>query len=215
MTGARFDVVVVAYANRDTIEECITRVRALRGVGELVVIDHGTDGTADGSGHWTATLPAMPAGGPYTLIASGGGKSETASDVLVGDVFLCTGQSNMALSQRAVNNAAQDARTATDSQIRQLSIATTGSTSPLSTFATKVGWTVESPETVPNFSASCWYFVRDLKKTVNVPMGMVVAAWGGARVRACGAWMRARRRGNGDGREGSWWSCPLFNLLIN
>jgi sialate O-acetylesterase len=141
------------------------------------------DGTADSSGHWTVTLPAMPAGGPYTLTASGGGKSETASDVLVGDVFLCTGQSNMALSQRAVNNAAQDARTATDSQIRQLSIATTGSTSPLSTFATKVGWTVESPETVPNFSASCWYFVRDLKKTVNVPMGMVVAAWGGARVR--------------------------------
>jgi sialate O-acetylesterase len=142
-----------------------------------------TDATADSSGHWTATLPTMSAGGPYTLTASGDGKTETANDVLVGDVFLCTGQSNMALTQRAVANAALDARTATDGQVRQLSIATTGSTTPLSTFATKVSWTVESPETVPNFSASCWYMVRELKKTANVPMGMVVAAWGGARVR--------------------------------
>ena len=47
MTAAEFDVVVVAYASRDTIEECITRVRGLPGVGDLVVVDHGTDGTAD------------------------------------------------------------------------------------------------------------------------------------------------------------------------
>jgi len=140
-------------------------------------------GTADASGHWTATLPAMQAGGPYTLTATGGGKSETASDVLVGDVFLCTGQSNMALAQAAAANAALDARNATDGQVRLLNIANNGSTTPLATFANKVGWTVESPDTVPRFSASCWYMVRELKKTVNVPMGMVVAAWGGARIR--------------------------------
>jgi sialate O-acetylesterase len=139
--------------------------------------------TADAGGHWTATLPAMPAGGPYTLTATGGGKSESASDVLVGDVFLCTGQSNMALAQAAAANAALDARGATDSQVRQLNIATDGSITPLSSFANKVSWTVEAPDTVPRFSASCWYFVRELKKTVDVPMGMVVAAWGGARIR--------------------------------
>jgi sialate O-acetylesterase len=139
--------------------------------------------TADSNGHWTATLPAMPAGGPYTLTATGGGKSQTASDVLVGDVFFCTGQSNMALTQRAAGNAIADSRTATDSQIRQLSIANNASTTPLASFANKVAWTVETPETVPNFSASCWYMVRELKQTVHVPMGMVVAAWGGARIR--------------------------------
>jgi len=139
--------------------------------------------TADASGHWTATLPEMNAGGPYTLTASGGGRRETASDILVGDVFFCAGQSNMALAQAAAGNAAADSRTANDSQIRQLSIPNNASITPLASFANKVTWTVETPDTVPRFSASCWYMVRELKKTVNVPMGMVVAAWGGARIR--------------------------------
>ncbi|MBV9548103.1 MAG: 9-O-acetylesterase [Alphaproteobacteria bacterium] len=140
-------------------------------------------GTADSSGHWLATLPAMQAGGPYTLTATGGGKSETANDVLVGDVFLCTGQSNMAFGQSGAANAAADARGATDSQVRQLNIPTNASIAPLASFANRVNWTVESPDTVGRFSAACWYMVRDLKKTQNVPMGMVVAAWGGARIR--------------------------------
>jgi sialate O-acetylesterase len=139
--------------------------------------------TADASGHWLATLPALPAGGPYTLTATGGGKTETAQDVLLGDVFLCTGQSNMAFGQNGAANAAADARGATDGQVRQLNIPTNASIAPLSSFANRVTWTVESPETVGRFSASCWYMVRALKKTVNVPMGMVVAAWGGARIR--------------------------------
>jgi sialate O-acetylesterase len=125
----------------------------------------------------------MPAGGPYTLTASSGGRTETAGDVLLGDVFLCTGQSNMALTQSAAANAVADSRAATDTQIRQLSIPNNASLAPLSTFANKVGWTVEAPDTVPRFSATCWYMVRALKKTVHVPMGMVVAAWGGARIR--------------------------------
>lgn len=135
------------------------------------------------NGHWSATLPAMPAGGPYTLTATANGESRTASDVLIGDVFLCAGQSNMALTQRAAAGAALDAQQATDGEIRQLSISNIARTAPISTFATSARWVVGSPQTVGDFSASCYYFVRELKKTVNVPMGMVVAAWGGARVR--------------------------------
>ena len=56
----------------------------------------------------------MAAGGPYTLTASANGETRTASDVLVGDVFFCSGQSNMAFSQRQAQGAAEDARTATD-----------------------------------------------------------------------------------------------------
>src|SRR5436190_19974777 len=55
---------------------------------------------ADAGGQWSVTLPAMSEGGPYTLRASAGGESQQISDVLVGDVFLCTGQSNMQLSLR-------------------------------------------------------------------------------------------------------------------
>ena len=60
---------------------------------------------APASGQWQATLPAMPAGGPYTLQVSSAGQSQQASDILVGDVFLCTGQSNMQLSVRFAANA--------------------------------------------------------------------------------------------------------------
>ena len=60
---------------------------------------------ADKDGQWRAALPAMPAGGPYTLHVSSGGDSQDVQDVLLGDVFLCTGQSNMQVSVRGAANA--------------------------------------------------------------------------------------------------------------
>ena len=138
---------------------------------------------AGADGHWIATLPATTAGGPYTLTAAANGESRTASDVLVGDVFLCAGQSNMGFSQRQAQGAADDTRSATDAQIRQLTIGTNASLVPRQTFASAVRWVVGSPETVGNFSAACYYFARELKRTANTPVGIVVAAWGGARVR--------------------------------
>ncbi len=140
--------------------------------------------TADDRGHWLATLPAMGAGGPYTLTATAGGVSQTVNDVLIGDVLLCTGQSNMQLAVRAAADAALEMRAATDNQIRQFTIATHESLTPLDSFADPTQWTVESPDTAGNFSASCFYMARELKKTTHVPIGMVVSAWGGSRVRA-------------------------------
>jgi len=154
--------------------------------GAAVTVTLGTlsvQARAGADGRWRAKLPAMPAGGPYSLSATANGETRTAEDVLLGDVFFCAGQSNMAFSQRQAQGAAEDARAAVDGQIRQLTISTNASLTRLETFATSVRWVVGSPETVGSFSAACYYFVRELKKTVNVPMGMVVAAWGGARVR--------------------------------
>jgi sialate O-acetylesterase len=135
-------------------------------------------------GHWQLSLPAMTAGGPYTLRAESGGAAEQISDLLIGDVFLCTGQSNMQLTVSRVQNAEMEARNATDSNIRQLTIATHESVSPLSTFATPVEWMVASPGTASRFSASCYFFARELRKAQQVPVGLVVSAWGGSRVRA-------------------------------
>jgi sialate O-acetylesterase len=138
---------------------------------------------AAADGRWTATLPAMAAGGPYTLSASANGETSTANDVLVGDVYFCSGQSNMAFSQRQADGASADAQNATDGQIRQFTVPARASLTPQSGFATATRWVVGSPETVGSFSAACYYFVRELKETANVPMGLVVAAYGGARLR--------------------------------
>ncbi|EQB33787.1 sialate O-acetylesterase [Sphingobium ummariense] len=140
---------------------------------------------AGADGHWTLTLPAMPAGGPFTLQArSSSGETQAIADVLVGDVFLCSGQSNMAFAVKGADNAAAEMAAATDGTIRSLTVRTKDSVTPLDSFADPVAWTPASPETVGDFSASCYFFARELKKTEKVPVGLVTAAWGGSRVRA-------------------------------
>ena len=154
--------------------------------GAAVTVSLGTvsaEARAGSDGHWRATLPAMTAGGPYTLTATANGETSRASDVLVGDVFLCAGQSNMAFTQRQADGAAEDARTATDAQIRHLTVPPDASVTPRQTFARSVHWVAASPETVGGFSAACYYFARELKKTANVPIGLVNASYGGARLR--------------------------------
>src|ERR1041385_4692399 len=66
----------------------------------VTIAGNRTEARAAADGRWSATLPALAAGGPYTLTAAANGETKSASDVLVGDVFFCSGQSNMAFSQR-------------------------------------------------------------------------------------------------------------------
>src|SRR6188768_113019 len=108
---------------------------------------------ADANGHWSARLPALGAGGPYTLAATANGETKTATDILVGDVFLCSGQSNMGFSQRQAQGAAEDARSATDAGIRHFTVPASASLTPRPTFAGSARWIVGSPETVGSFSA--------------------------------------------------------------
>jgi sialate O-acetylesterase len=134
-------------------------------------------------GFWRAALPAMPAGGPYTLHVTSGAQSQDVHDVLVGDVFLCTGQSNMAMSVKGAANANFEIAAATDNQVRELSVDRVASATELETFQTPVSWKVESPQSAGDFSASCFYFARELRKHVSTPVGLITVAWGGTRVR--------------------------------
>lgn len=154
--------------------------------GADVAVSLGTESAtahADADGGWSTTLPALPAGGPYTLSARSGADSQDVHDVLVGDVFLCTGQSNMQVSVHYAANATAEIAAAKDDQVRELSVDRVPSAVALKTFTSPVAWKVELPQTVGDFSASCFYFARELRKAVKVPVGLVTAAWGGTRVR--------------------------------
>lgn len=142
---------------------------------------------ADAAGRWSATLPAMDAGGPYELTAqTAGGVRRTARDVLIGDVWLCSGQSNMVLQvHRALDSRSEIANSANDS-IRMLTVALADSIVPLETFKAPVQWLVAARATVPEFSATCFYFARELQKTVRVPMGLINSSWGGSSIQT---WM--------------------------
>ena len=89
--------------------------------------------TADRSGAWHVTLPAMAAGGPYTLTASSASGRATANDVLVGDVWLCSGQSNMELQVSRALNSYNDTQTANDPQLRVLTVPRRTAGTPQST----------------------------------------------------------------------------------
>lgn len=146
-----------------------------------------TNAHADNKGHWTAVLPAMKFGGPHELkVKTGDGASQAAHDVLVGDVWLCSGQSNMVLQvHRALDSRAEIARSDNDS-IRMLTVALHSSLAPLEHFSSPVRWQKAAPATVPEFSAACYYFARELQRTVQVPMGLINAAWGGSKIQT---WM--------------------------
>lgn len=139
---------------------------------------------ADADGRWEALLPALPAGGPHTLAVQAGDARQTVSDVLVGDVWLCSGQSNMELQVWRTLDARAEIAGAGNDRIRLLSVPQTGSVVPLETFSSPVRWQPVNPESVRDFSAACYYFARELQKTVDVPMGLVGAAWGGSRIQA-------------------------------
>lgn len=144
---------------------------------------------ADMYGDWNAKLPALPAGGPYVLQAMSNGEAQRVSDVLVGDVFLCSGQSNMALAVKHTLDADSEIADGTNDTIRMLTIEHVASPVPLTALAQTVRWEPAAPATVGDFSAACYYFARELQKTVHVAVGLVDASWGGAKIRA---WMSER-----------------------
>lgn len=139
---------------------------------------------ADSGGRWEAQLPALKAGGPYTLSARSGAITQTADDILVGDVWLCSGQSNMELQVKRTLNSRAEIKGAGNDRIRLLRVGQKESVAPRTHFATPVQWEKTTPQTVPEFSAACYYFARELQKTVDVPMGLVNSSWGGARIEA-------------------------------
>jgi sialate O-acetylesterase len=162
---------------------------------------------ADETGNWRALLPAMPAGGPYELSAvSSGGERQTVRDVQLGDVYLCSGQSNMEMPVRFVSNYDREIRTATNTNIRLFHVARVSSPAPQTGFGAPTQWRVTSPDAVKDFSAVCYFFARDLQPAAGVPVGVIEAAWGGSVIQA---WMSREKLAAIGGYEG-----PLETLQL-
>ncbi|MDF7776016.1 sialate O-acetylesterase [Sphingomonas sp. AOB5] len=155
--------------------------------GEQVSIEiagNSTTATADREGNWRATLRPMPAGGPFTLGVTAGGVTQTISDVLIGEVWLCSGQSNMEFSVSQGLNAQSEIANANDPQMRLLSVSRDSAPNPLATFGKPVSWQKVTPASIADFSAACYFMARDLKGRLNVPFGLIDATWGGTAVNA-------------------------------
>ncbi|RBK94298.1 9-O-acetylesterase, partial [Xanthomonas oryzae pv. oryzae] len=140
---------------------------------------------ADRQGHWEARLPAHAAGGPYSLKASAAdGVVQQIDDVLIGDVWLCSGQSNMELQVHRTLDSRSEIADADHPTIRMFKVPAQSSPTPQRGFGGAATWQRTTPETVKDFSAACYYFARELQKSVDVPMGLINASWGGSQLQA-------------------------------
>lgn len=135
---------------------------------------------ADDSGKWSTNLTALPAGGPHTLTVTGDGGSVTVNDVLVGEVWLCSGQSNMAMTVNRSKDFAKESAAAKYPQIRMFKVTSGHSMEPQDTCAGS--WTVCAPDTVAGFSATAYFFGRRLHQDLNVPIGLINSSVGGTSV---------------------------------
>lgn len=134
--------------------------------------------TADASGHWSVSLPAMQAGGPHVLTITSGDEQVVLDDVLVGDVWVASGQSNMEWPLEATDDAEAVIAAASHPRIRLFTVARNVSDIPLDD-VTSDGWKPANPETVRNFSAVAYYFGRKIQSELDIPIGLLHSSWGG------------------------------------
>jgi len=141
--------------------------------------------TAAKNGKWRVVFDPLPAGGPYTLKIIGQ-DTTTFRNVMIGEVWLCSGQSNMEMPLAdwgKIRNYQQEIAAASHPAIRLFQVEKTMSIQPDSVVRSE-GWKVCSPATVPEFSAAAYFFGRNLSEKLRVPIGLIESAWGGTVVEA-------------------------------
>ncbi len=132
----------------------------------------------DKTGKWMLYLDNESAGGPFTLTVKGKSTTVQLSDVLVGDVWICSGQSNMEWPLSATINADKEIASANNNMIRHIKVERVVSVSPLPDI-NKTSWQVCNSETAKDFTAVGYYFAKNLQTELNVPIGLINTSWGG------------------------------------
>lgn len=157
--------------------------------GETVAVslaEHAATTTADDQGHWKLKLDPLPAGGPHILSVKAD-EAVTFEDVLVGEVWICSGQSNMAFAVRNSYDGDLEIASAGNPNLRLISVPQVGTQEPQDDF--KGEWQVASPESVADFSAVGYFFGSRVQDVVDVPVGLIDNAWGGS---SAEAWVKRR-----------------------
>lgn len=155
--------------------------------------------TAATDGMWKVTLPSLRVGGPYTMTVKGDGNTLTFTDVLMGDVWLCSGQSNMEWRVNAAMNKEEEIKNANYPQIRMITYDRDGAGKllPQKDHKSEGNWIVCSPATVEKFSSAAYFFGRDIYQSLGgkVPIGLINSSMGGTRIEP---WMEPASVGKVD-----------------
>lgn len=136
---------------------------------------------ANASGKWQLQLAPEQAGGPYTLTVSASSKI-VLKDVVVGEVWLASGQSNMEMPVKDCADAKAEINNANYPLIRQVTVPRNMSDTPQDRLKSSAKWHTALPENVGDFSAVGYYFAREIHQRIGIPVGIVHASWGGTLV---------------------------------
>ncbi len=135
---------------------------------------------ADGSGAWRVRLPALKPAGPYTMNITCGSENIELENILVGEVWVCSGQSNMEWILQNADTGKEEIAAANYPEIRLFQIPKVTSHIPQKTVSAQ--WRLCEPETVRWFSAVAYFFGRELHRELDVPVGLINSSWGGTRI---------------------------------
>jgi sialate O-acetylesterase len=156
--------------------------------GEEVTVEFGGQkktAKADADGKWMVKLdPLKVSSEPQTMTVSSSKNTQSPNlqikNVLVGEVWICSGQSNMQMSVQSSNDSGKEIAAANYPEIRLFSVPLTKNDLPQSDV--KSDWKACSPETIPGFSAAAYFFGREINKVLKVPVGLINTSWGGTRI---------------------------------
>lgn len=136
--------------------------------------------TADDGGRWKASLPTPKAGGPFTITVQSGGAKVALKDVLIGEVWVCSGQSNMQWKLRGfgVDHWSEELKKANRPQLRYINIPQAIAFAPQQDM--KAPWVTSTPRNVLPLSAVAYFFAARLQEELDVPVGIISTSWGGS-----------------------------------
>lgn len=155
--------------------------------GEKITVElagQSASATADAQGRWQLRLPAQEAGGPAAMVVSGATATVRCENILFGDVWVCSGQSNMEWRTKNSHNAAEALPAALQPQIRLFDVTNNKAVAPLplTEFEKSPRWLECTPESVAEFSAVGYFFGAELQRELGVPIGLISSSWGGTRI---------------------------------
>ncbi len=139
-------------------------------------------GVSDGNGRFTLKFDPVDTPGPISLSVQSPSGQTAANDVVVGDVFLCSGQSNMEMPVKGAQDAFGQAFSAADPDVRLMTVEKAVAYTPRDVFPRPASWRVANPQTVSDFSAGCYYMIKTLRRSEGVPIGAISSSWGGTQI---------------------------------
>ncbi len=146
---------------------------------QVAIAGHRASTMVPRNGRWQLTLPALPAGGPHELVLRAGATTTRLQDVLVGELWLAGGQSNMEWNLARAEGGDREAAEVDDPQIRVLRVPHVAALRPKADVAA-APWVPATRGAAGDFSAVGWFFARKLRAALGVPVGLVDVSWGGA-----------------------------------